>query len=509
MLKRPQRTILCNLWLSLLLVTAYSFGQVKGGRVILSQDRSPETTKKPVSKIAPIKKTLSPKSKSKKKAVRSAKPVAPVLAEVEIRLSTGTGNLLVENTGERYRVEAGSIRLTLKPGLYTLLASSFGHLEQRVTVNLQTGLNHPLTISLSPALGYLSILPNMSRSVIKILGIGTFSERIDNLQLPPGSYSIEVSTPGYKTARYEAKVESLKKTGIPVILEKLMPARTGYAMTVWREAVGDLKGEYQLLQLSGASGETEMPSGMIAVTLFTDEKRSPVVNGMLPGLPCQIDFHAVDDVSRFAIDERPSTENQWSRLRLRIYPKKNKKEVKFILKWYAINDEDVAFLIPPNPPPPLTQHRVYVNAEKQFRLSYPLNWQESAIKDGICFAPNEGVNRADGKVMITHGVMLKVLPVGSTKLREASEQIVKILLAGNLNFRQQGANKTFEMGSREALTMTLTGISELTHQAEIVNLYLIPLRKQEVLVMAFIRPQKENHVYWGAFGKIIHDFSFY
>jgi hypothetical protein len=509
MLRNQRQIIICRICLILLIVTAYGFAQKDGGRVVLPKDSRPKTPVLPSPKSPMTKNAPSRKGKSNKRMAKTAKPVTPSLGAVEIRLSTGAGSLYVENTGERYELANGALRLTMKPGLYTLLASSYGYLDERFTINLQAGFNYPKTIALTPSPGYLNVLPNISNSVIKIAGVGTFFERADNLQLPQGTYSVEVSKNGYKTEVYEAKIESLKKTSIAVILEKEPPVRTGYSMTMLRDARRDQKGEYQDLQLTGASADTDAPTGMIHVTLFTEARRYSIVNGMLPGIPCQVDFRAVDDISGFVIEEPPAKENQWSRIRLRVYPKKNKKEVQFVLKWYAIQEEAESFLIQPKPKPPSTQHRVYVNAAKQFRMSYPLNWKETVVSQMNCFAPDEGLSHNEGNVNITHGVMMEVQNVGRANLRQASEQRMRSLLAANSNLKQQGQLKSFEIGGREALMTTLKGISEVTQQTEIVSVYTVMIRKQELLSIAFTRPQNQAHLYWGAFGRMIRNLQFY
>lgn len=46
-------------------------------------------------------------------------------------------------------------------------------------------------------------------------------------------------------------------------------------------------------------------------------------------------------------------------------------------------------------------------------------------------------------------------------------------------------------------------------QIEIVTLYTVMLRNDELLYITMVRPQSENHLYLGTFGKIVREFQFY
>jgi hypothetical protein len=480
----------------ILLAAFNSFAQSKGGRDRAPREQGPKSVSSKQSRKS-IKKRLPPKIVS-----------PPPAAEVEIHITPPTSSLVIENSNEQLTTQTGIVKLVVSPGSYTLNASSPGHQDQRLSVSLTPGSNNPISISLVPLVGYLTVSANVSKASIRIHGLRLFYDKVDNFEIAPGMYRVEISKDGYKASTYDVKIEPAKTTNLAAKLEKLPPVRTGYAMSVTSEKARHANGEYHILQLSGTSGDTNYPSGLIEVTLFTDKNVAPIVNGMLPGIPCQVDFRSVDDVVSISIAERPSQETRWGRLTLHVFPKKNKKESKFILNWYAIRDEaDLPPIQTSTPPPDLT-HRSFVDPKNHLRFNYPLNWREYKL-GAVYFAPEGGISRSEARVNIDRGMIVCIVKAGGSNLRQESLNLSRLLLNSNASLRQLDQPQRAILGTREALVSSFSGKSETTNQIEIVTFYTVMLRKDELLYIALVRPQSENNLYLGTFGKIIREFQFY
>ena len=479
----------------ILLAASSNFGQSRGGREGAPRDRSP-ILRKPG------------RSAPSRGSAKKRQPTPPPVAEVELRITPLVSSLVLENSNEQYTTLTGTIRLAVRPGDYTLNASSPGHQDRRFSLSLTPGWNDPVNIALTPLAGYLTVAPNVAKASIRIFGLRVFYERVDNFELAPGTYRLEVFKDGYKPSAYDVTIEPAKTTHIEARLERLPPARTGYVMTVAHEKSRIANREYDTLQLYGTSGETNYPSGLIEVTLFKDERVRPFVRGMLPGIPCRVDYRALDDIAYINIDEEPSQEAGWGRLKLRVFPTKNKKESRFVLKWYAIKDEADSLPIPPSSPPPDPQHRSFVDPQNRLNFNYPLNWEEHKL-GAVYFSPKGSISRSGSRVNIDRGMVVSVVKAGSSDLRQASLNVIQALLRANASIQQTGQPQGAMLGNRAALVTNFSGKSETKNQIEIVTLYTVMLRKDELLYIAMVRPQSENHLYLGTFGKIIREFQFY
>ena len=487
--------LVINIFIIIMIAASSNPGQSRGGR---------DTASKPNST-----KAVKPKQPaSSKRASKKRQPLPPQLAEVEIHITPLVSSLVIENSNEQFSTQAGTIKLAVSPGEYTLNASSPGHQGRRFSLSLTPGSNSPVNISLVPLAGYLTVTPNISKASIRIIGLRVFNERVDNFELPPGLYRVEVFKDGYKSSAYDVKIEPAKTIYIAANLERLPPVRTGYVMSVAREKARDANREYHILQLYGTSGETNYPSGLIEVTLFSDYRVEPIVKGMLPGLPCRVDFRAVDDIASIYFAERPAQETRWSRLKLHVFPHKNKKESKFIIKWYAIADATESLLVPPSSPSPDPQHRSFVDTENRVNFNYPVNWQELKLGT-VYFAPNGSISRTDSRVNVDRGMLVSIVKAGSSNLRQASLNVIQALLRANTFIRQSEEPLSAMLGNREALVTNFSGRSETTNQIEIVTLYTVMLKGDKLLLIAMVRPQSENNIYLGTFGKIIREFQFY
>jgi uncharacterized membrane protein len=122
----------------------------------------------------------------------------------------------------------------LAPGSYTVDVSQSGYDSQRVTVNIvDSDVAVPVKLVKSPEpvkpVQYrLTVRPDPSTAKVRLLGIkATYKP---GLELAPGSYTVEVSQPGYESKRVSVRIVESDVT-VPVALIK-EPEPQQYRLTV-------------------------------------------------------------------------------------------------------------------------------------------------------------------------------------------------------------------------------------------------------------------------------------
>jgi outer membrane lipoprotein SlyB len=157
---------------------------------------------------------------------------------------------------------------------------------------------------------------------------------------------------------------------------------------------------------------------------------------------------------------------------------------------------------PAKPNPPSAHYQVYTG-NNSFRLSVPANWRESSTNNPVTFAPDRGNLLYQGRPNVTHGVMAGVAPVSSGDLQQASSQFVNALLQSNSYLRQQGTFQQSTLSGRGFLSVTLSGVSEVTGAEEVTTVYTTMLRNNQMFFLITVVPQDERADYQTAFQNIL------
>jgi hypothetical protein len=114
----------------------------------------------------------------------------------------------------------GKLRISnLELGAHEVVVRKSRYRDERHTVSLSAEKEEQLSANLTWAVGFLTLPPNVSGASIDIEGIGHFSGAISDLECPPGTYSITVSCPRYKTTTKKIEVIAGKITSVPIVLE--------------------------------------------------------------------------------------------------------------------------------------------------------------------------------------------------------------------------------------------------------------------------------------------------
>jgi len=272
--------------------------------------------------------------------VKSAKVRAPESANVVINASPSDTVLLMNGQ----QVE-GPVLTGLKPGAYVLTARRVGYNEESRSITLIPGDNVPITITLDPVLGRLSVTPNVSGAEITVKGVAsedsqsprTFTNNVADLNLPPGEYEISISREGYRGVK---RTLTLQPAGSVYLEPQLSewPTATTSAQPAAMTMQTSQAGKFVLVSLYGSS-KTASASGMLDVVLGETDQTSSRVSGLLPGLPCAVDLIPIDNVSDYSFAERPEASNDWKRVTVKLRPKENKRPLHFAISWILLPHE--------------------------------------------------------------------------------------------------------------------------------------------------------------------------
>jgi TonB family protein len=325
------------------------FGLALSGTHVWAQDATGTLPPSPPTKVAknprPNRDPVKPTVKEPKRT-RKPEPVTPVaLATLTISANPPSAAISVNGNEIESRDANGALNLTgLKPGPYSLIISQQGYHEERRTISLAPGQVEAISIVLNLLPGKLNVSPSITGTQITVRkagagsDIGSYAERVSDLEVEPGVYQIIVSKNGYKPATREITVEPAKSAYLEPLLEaapvEKPRIRSDGAMSM--QTSND--GKYLTVILTGKSGDSAGPVGSLDVTLNMGDRMSNMksVTGMLTGFPCQVDFVRIENIAEYSFIEPPGLGNQWGRVVVRIRPKDSKRTIHFAINWKAL-----------------------------------------------------------------------------------------------------------------------------------------------------------------------------
>ena len=162
---------------------------------------------------------------------------------------------------------------------------------------------------------------------------------------------------------------------------------------------------------------------------------------------------------------------------------------------------------PSNPPRggvdyPSSRYRSY--SELGFlRVSIPDNWRELPDQGSVWFAPQGAYGSANGRTVYTHGVSFGVVQTRSRNLQQATDEMISSLEQGNGNLRARGGYQRTYVGGRNALSIVLSNINEVTGRPEIVTVTTTQLRNGEIFYLITVSPESDFGDYQNAFRNIV------
>ena len=152
---------------------------------------------------------------------------------------------------------------------------------------------------------------------------------------------------------------------------------------------------------------------------------------------------------------------------------------------------------------PASNYRTYSGGDL-FRLAVPVNWQEFPDNGSITFAPEGAYGAYQGQSVFTHGAIAGVTDARSRNLQTATNAYVNALLQGNPYLQTQGGYRATRLDGRQALMVTLGGVSNVTGQQELVTLYTSLLRDGRLFYLINVAPRAQFSSYQPAFREMVN-----
>ncbi len=158
--------------------------------------------------------------------VKRSEPERPTLYRLTVRADPTDARVRLLGTKAAYRPG-----VSLPPGGYTVEVSRKGYETKRLTARItDSDVTVPVTLvkQPEPTQYRLTVRTDPTDARVRLRGIGTVYR--PGVPLPPGSYAVEVSRPGYETQQVTARIVDGDVT-VPVTLVK-QPEPTQYRLTV-------------------------------------------------------------------------------------------------------------------------------------------------------------------------------------------------------------------------------------------------------------------------------------
>ena len=151
--------------------------------------------------------------------------------------------------------------------------------------------------------------------------------------------------------------------------------------------------------------------------------------------------------------------------------------------------------------PPSSRMRSHTPAEF-LRVSVPSNWSPmGGGNNSATYAPQGGFFERNGATAFTHGVQFGIAQ-GTGNLQRDTQSLLQGFASSNPNLRQQSNFRRDSLGGRQALSTTLSNVSDVTGQPEYIALTTASLPDGNVLFMIGVAPQTEARTYDSAFRRV-------
>jgi hypothetical protein len=152
--------------------------------------------------------------------------------------------------------------------------------------------------------------------------------------------------------------------------------------------------------------------------------------------------------------------------------------------------------------PPSREWRTHQTGDF-LRLSVPANWQPMDGGGTVRYAPDGGmVQGPGGQTAFTHGIEVGVARADGGTLKQQTDALLQGFTRANPELRRQGGYSRADIGGRQGLTTTLSNVSEVTGQAEAVNVSTVQLADGSLLFLVGVAPSSEARAYLDTFARV-------
>jgi beta-barrel assembly-enhancing protease len=151
--------------------------------------------------------------------------------------------------------------------------------------------------------------------------------------------------------------------------------------------------------------------------------------------------------------------------------------------------------------PPSSRWRTY-RPWDFLSLSVPSNWRRIDGEGAVAYAPEGGYLQQNGRSTFTHGIEVGVMEGDGGSLQQRTEQLLQGFARTNPQLRRQGGYARTDVDGHEALTTTLTNVSDVTGDRETVTVSTVRLEDGNVLFLIGVAPQDETRTYVNTFSRV-------
>ena len=151
--------------------------------------------------------------------------------------------------------------------------------------------------------------------------------------------------------------------------------------------------------------------------------------------------------------------------------------------------------------PPSTSLKTY-RPTQFLQVSVPSNWSQTNSNGGVTYAPEGAYVDTQGGTAFTHGVEFGTAQGGGRDLQRDTQSLLNTFAKSNPDLRLQGNYNRVNIHGRAGLVAQLSNRSEVTGQAEFVQLTTTYLRDGSMLYMIGVAPQNEANTYNSTFNRV-------
>ena len=121
----------------------------------------------------------------------------------------------------------------------------------------------------------------------------------------------------------------------------------------------------------------------------------------------------------------------------------------------------------------------------------------------MTFAPEGAYRETQGQFVFTHGIQVGTVRTQSRSLRSATDELINGLTQENQSLRRNGGYQRETLGKRDAQSVSLTNVSEMTGRPEVVTVYTTMLRNGDLFYLIAVAPQDQVQDYQRTFMAIV------
>ena len=138
-----------------------------------------------------------------------------------------------------------------------------------------------------------------------------------------------------------------------------------------------------------------------------------------------------------------------------------------------------------------------------FRVGVPSNWREQQGSSSVTFAPDGAVGRYNGQGVFTHGVEIGIGRNERHDLQTATEELINSLSQGNPRLSRPSGYRRASVGGRSGLQTALENVSEVSGQAESIQIVSTLLRNGNLFYLIAVAPRRDVADYQSTFQRIV------